>query len=101
MKKILFIFPFLLLFFCCTNPSSKERVLIPNGIIENNKAEEKKKIEEEINKLVINNVQQIINKRLEQHKCDEFINAISKKGVYKHSDGTIHEVLWDEDSYLD
>ena len=110
MKRILFILPFLVLFFCCTNPSSKESELISDDIIETDntvlvktkKYQEEKRIKkEETNKLVINNVQQIINKRLEQHKCDEFINVISKKGVYKHADGTIHEVLWNEDNYLD
>ena len=109
MKRILSILTFLVLFFCCTNPSSKESGLNSDGVIdadktiivEAEKSQEGKKIKEETNKLVIHNVQQIINRRLEQHQCDEFTNAINKKGVYKHADGTIHEILWSEDSYLD
>ena len=68
---------------------------------ESKKIYELNKKEIEKNKLLVNKVQNIINKRNEQHKCDEFNNQINKKGIYIHIDGTIHETQWIDEFYVE
>ncbi len=51
------------------------------------------------NQVLISDFQQILNERLENDLCDDFITEIHNKGYHKNEDQKKGEGLWYEDEY--
>ena len=45
------------------------------------------------------NIQEILNQRLENHLCDDYILEMNKKGIHNHSEQKNDSIEWYEDSY--
>ena len=45
------------------------------------------------------NIKELLNQRLENHMCDEFILEMNKKGIENHNEKN-HKTQWDDDSYF-
>ena len=45
------------------------------------------------------NIQEILNQRLENHMCDDYILEMNKKGIHKHNDKINDSIEWQEDNY--
>ena len=52
------------------------------------------------NKIIIHNIQEVINQRKEEDNCDEFMNLINKKEDFQHIDGTTHKSKSIDDLYI-
>lgn len=54
----------------------------------------------ERNALLVDNVQKILEDRLSNHLCDDYILEMKKKGIHKHNDKKDNSLEMYEDSYL-
>ncbi|MAJ90063.1 MAG: hypothetical protein CMD08_02180 [Flavobacteriales bacterium] len=53
------------------------------------------------NSILIQNVQELLNERLEDDKCDEFISEIQRKGIHNHNTEEHEQIIWDDDYFID
>tara|TARA_B100000497_G_C7655492_1_gene394534 strand:- start:56 stop:478 length:423 start_codon:yes stop_codon:yes gene_type:complete len=45
------------------------------------------------------NVKELLNQRLKNHICDDYIIEMNKKGIHKHNEKNNDSIEWYEDSY--
>ena len=45
------------------------------------------------------NIQELLNQRLENHVCDDFMLEMNKKEIHNHSEKN-NKIEWDDDSYF-
>ena len=53
------------------------------------------------NSVLIQNVQELLNERLEDDRCDEFISEIKRKGIHNHNIEEHEQKIWDDDYFID
>ena len=51
-------------------------------------------------KLIENNIKELLNERLEKHRCDDFISEINKKLIHQHDKKNNDDRIWDDDNFL-
>jgi hypothetical protein len=68
----------------------------------------KKKNEEKIErqekdkkKIIIQNINQILNDRIERHNCDDFINVITGEENFQHKEDEIDAGFWEYNSVVE
>ena len=45
------------------------------------------------------NIKELLNRRLENHVCNDYILEMSKKGIHKHNEKKSDSIEWYEDGY--
>ena len=45
------------------------------------------------------NIEELLNQRLENHICDDYILEMNKKGIHKHNERKKDSIEWYEDGY--
>jgi len=45
------------------------------------------------------NIKELLNQRLENHICDDYILEMNKKGIHKHNERKNDSIEWYEDGY--
>ena len=45
------------------------------------------------------NIQELLNERLENHMCNDFVLEMNKKGIHQHNEQKNDSIIWDEDNY--
>ena len=45
------------------------------------------------------NIKELLNQRLKNHICDDYILEMNKKGIHKHNEKKNDSIEWYEDSY--
>ena len=45
------------------------------------------------------NIEELLNQRLENHICDDYILEMNKKGIHKHNERKNDSIEWYEDGY--
>ena len=45
------------------------------------------------------NIEELLNQRLENHICDDYILEMNKKGIHKHNERKNDSIEWYEDCY--
>ena len=45
------------------------------------------------------NIKELLNQRLENHICDDYILEMNKKGIHKHNERKNDSIAWYEDGY--
>ena len=56
--------------------------------------------EEAENSFIREDFKELLNQRLENHMCDDFILEMNRKSVVKHNDHQNDSIEWDEESYF-
>ncbi len=58
--------------------------------------------QKEIDKsILMQNVQELLNERLQDDRCDEFISEIKRKGIHNHNIEENDQRIWDDDYFID
>ena len=45
------------------------------------------------------NIKELLNQRLQNHICDDYILEMNKKGIHKHNEKNNDSIIWYEDGY--
>ena len=56
--------------------------------------------EEAENSFIREDFKELLNQRLENHMCDDFILEMNRKSVVNHNDHQNDSIEWDEESYF-